>query len=466
MRALSVLAIFSFGDEIYMVKRASYLKIFPGYHSFPGGKIDDQDFKDLEMRGEDWESITMLRPLLLKAMKRELKEELDFHYYHEYQQGSCSSDKEWILLGMADTPSFQALRFRTYFIWVPLLKKRDFSFHDGELEQGEWRNIRDWYEEYQKGKMLLVPPTINFLRDFSQSHHFDKNEKNPLFNWSYKVSSSNGQTFIPYVESLKGIKQLFVSSCTLPPFDHTNAFIIGDSHSVVIDPSPKSEEELEKLVKTLHHLTEGKGIQEFFLTHSHPDHSQFIVQLCKIFHRPLSLSPDTACRLRHRYGSDYFQDVVLLFRRPGDVITTWLGSPVEVIALPGHDEGQIGLRDEHHHWYLVSDLFQGQGTVVVSSPEGDMDTYLSSLQFVIQQKPKFLLPSHGMIVGGTSVLEDIIRHRQEREETILALLKQGFHQDDILKAIYKDLHPHLIPLAMANIQAHYKRLRKYGKIIG
>ena len=59
----SVSGIFIHQDEIFIIRRQNFLKAFPGYYSFPGGKVDEVDYEN----GEH----------LLFALERELKEELD-----------------------------------------------------------------------------------------------------------------------------------------------------------------------------------------------------------------------------------------------------------------------------------------------------------------------------------------------------------------------------------------------------
>jgi len=47
------------------------------------------------------------------------------------------------------------------------------------------------------------------------------------------------------------------------------------------------------------------------------------------------------------------------------------------------DEGQLALMPENRAWCIVSDLYQGVGTVVIAAPEGNMRKYFASLRKVI-----------------------------------------------------------------------------------
>ncbi len=39
----AVTVIFVHDDDIFIIKRQNYLRAFPGYYAFPGGKIDRED---------------------------------------------------------------------------------------------------------------------------------------------------------------------------------------------------------------------------------------------------------------------------------------------------------------------------------------------------------------------------------------------------------------------------------------
>ena len=54
----------------------------------------------------------------------------------------------------------------------------------------------------------------------------------------------------PLIESLRGVRMILVRSHTLPPATHTNCFLLGDdgAHRVLVDPSPCSTAEMERLL--------------------------------------------------------------------------------------------------------------------------------------------------------------------------------------------------------------------------
>lgn len=144
------------------------------------------------------------------------------------------------------------------------------------------------------------------------------------------------------------------------------------------------------------------------------------------------------------------------------ILTYWRGHAVKAIHIPGHDEGHFGFWSENNAWFIVGDLFQGVGTVVVGGEEGDMTKYLESLKKVIQLNPGCVIPSHGIALGGVHILEKTYEHRLYRESQVAECLKQGFSIDQILDQLYFDIPLSIKKYAKANIESHIRRIEKTG----
>lgn len=264
------------------------------------------------------------------------------------------------------------------------------------------------------------------------------------------------------MEVVKGVYQIAVRSNTLPPADRTNCFLLGDAGTrrVLIDPSPNSREELERLCSMIGRL----GFDEIFLTHHHPDHCEFADEIARRFKRPIGMSADTRARLHALSGGRFFEGLEVRRYREGDELLRWLGQPVRVIEVPGHDEGHLALMPESRAWCIVSDLFQGVGTVVVGGPEGSMRKYFESLRKIIALNPRVLYPSHGVGVGTVWRLQETLRHREMREQQVKSMTLSGRSEDQMLAAIYPDVDPRLLPFARVNIRSHLQKLKEEGAI--
>ena len=87
-----------------------------------------------------------------------------------------------------------------------------------------------------------------------------------------------------------------------------------------------------------------------------------------------------------------------------------------------------------------------------------MVAYFQSLQRVIDLDPGFIIPSHGMAMGGTYRLRATLEHRRRREAQVLAAHREGKDRHQMLPLIYPDLDSRLTTLALCNIDAHLAKL--------
>lgn len=279
---------------------------------------------------------------------------------------------------------------------------------------------------------------------------------------------------IPSIEPVEGIDQLLAVSFIFPPeFVHrTNCFLIGDKgdKKLIIDPSPADEDEYQRLVNTLNFF--DYTFTDIFITHHHPDHCNYTQQLAKDFSIPIMISEDSFQRLLKKFGQDSFENITIKVVHEGEVVTHWNGQEVKVYEVPGHDEGQLALAPESMTWFLVGDLIQGEGlepgsrasTVVIGTEEGDMSKYFQTLERIIRMNPKYLLPSHGLVLESVASLEKTLKHRKQREQEILKLFKEGKTPEQMTKELYKIVNKALWPLALENIKAHLKKLEQEGML--
>ncbi|MCI0356853.1 MAG: MBL fold metallo-hydrolase, partial [Acidobacteria bacterium] len=351
--------------------------------------------------------------------------------------------------GRALTPPFLPVRFDTTSYLIALRAKPPLSPDPHELAGIEWQAFTEFYARYERGRMLAAPPTVTTLRVLAQN---PATRSVPVLNYEFDAKRE-----VPCVEMVKGVRQLAVRSHTLPPADRTNAFLIGDTAETrfLVDPSPKDKSELERLLYSATRI----GFSAVFLTHHHRDHREYAEEIARRLHVPMHLSADTHARIQHKTRGRFFKGVEVQIRGEGEVLTQWLGEPVRLYAVPGHDAGQLALMPDSRSWCIVSDLIQGIGTVVISKPEGNMTTYFESLKRVIALDPAVIYPSHGAALGTTYRLQATLQHRLEREAQVLVLHRKGYSPLRMLPQIYKGIDPRLYPLALRNIQSHIEKLR-------
>lgn len=434
----SVSAVFTTQDQVFFIKRQNYLAVFPGYYAMPGGKVDQTDSTE-SLPGSIWPA--HIKPQVLHALIREVKEELNYDLLEEIAKGEVLSIDD---IGIAITPEFNPYRFKNYYIKITLKNPKEFNIDINEAEFGEWNTPKNLVDRYRAGLVLAVPPAVTLLKTF---------EQNPQHNTPIDMTLPHDpETEVPMIESICGVRQYLPLSHTFPPANRTNSFIIGDDDQVkyLIDPSPRDEVELAKFLKSVDKV----GFDRIFITHHHPDHYEFSRDIALRYKVPMEMSQFTYTII----GEKYFEGIEINLRKEGDVITKSLGQDVRVYEVPGHDEGQLALAPDNMSWFLAGDLIQTIGTVVIGGPEGDMQKYFHSLNRVITLNPKNIIPSHGIIIGGTNKIVQTLQHRQEREDQIKELLGMGRSVNEILEVIYVGLKPELLPYALKTIEAHITKI--------
>ncbi|MDP7157555.1 MAG: MBL fold metallo-hydrolase [SAR324 cluster bacterium] len=443
----AVVAVLRVNDQICAIVRQSHLLSFPGYHSFPGGKVDRTDADTLP----EAPGLEGLEPQQFNALCRELQEELCFDLIAGLRDGTILRVQP---LALALAPPFDFVRFRSQFYRIDLACKPELTPDSGEIAELMWNTPNELLEHFRTGDALMVPPTRWLLEGLADNMDCgDLGDLSPKFDYDHEV---------PCMEVLHGLRTLHVPSQTLPPATRTNAFRIGDADApqLLVDPSPESKDELTRLLQTL----ASDPPELVFLTHHHPDHHQFANVLARRLGLPVCISADSHGRIRAKHGFDYFDGVEVRLVGESDVMTRWHGEDVRVYSVPGHDEGQLALAPESLRWFIVGDLIQGIGTVVISAPEGDMAKYFCTLERVIDLNPDVIIPSHGIPMRSVHRLSVTLQHRRERELRILELHQSGHRNQAILETVYEGVDERLLPYAMRNIESHLVKLREEGRV--
>jgi len=444
----AVTAVLVQADELLVVRRQPFLSAFPGYHAFPGGKVDKTDSNE----APDVPLLAGIEPRLINALARELQEELGWDLLAACRAGEVERIDT---LGIALTPPVFPVRFNTHFYRILLRHRPDVVTDPAEVAEACWTPAAALVARYEAGDLLCAPPTLETLRALAA----DPNAASvPRLHFEFR-----GETELPMVEQVCGVRHVWVRSHTLPPAQHTNAYILGDmqSHRVLVDPAPADDDEMERLIA----LAQRYGVHEVFLTHHHQDHRERADVIARRMQIPMGMSEDTRHRIWDRAGDRYFEGIPgIHYYREGDVLCRWLGQAVRVLAVPGHDEGQLALMPDNRAWCLVGDLIQGLGTVVIAKPEGHMGRYFESLRRIIALNPKVILPSHGAALGTVYRLQETLKHREAREQQILQLHGEGKGIEEILPVVYAGVDKLLWPLARLTIECHLDKLREEGRL--
>ena len=256
------------------------------------------------------------------------------------------------------------------------------------------------------------------------------------------------------------------------PFTYTGTgtYIIGHGSVAVVDPGPLDEAHLEALVRAL----DGETISHILITHTHRDHSPLAARLKELTGAathafgPHGSGPGATARtsgdirLDASGDTDFTPDVAVAH---GDVIES-AGWRVECVFTPGHTSNHMSFALPQENALLCGDHVMAWSTSVIAPPDGNMGTYMASLDLLLERDEEIYWPTHGPAVEKPNrFVRAFITHRKMREAAILQQLKSGLETiPEIVKRIYADVAPGLHPAAGMSVLAHMEHLIEQEKV--
>ncbi|MEM9514832.1 MAG: MBL fold metallo-hydrolase [Actinomycetota bacterium] len=274
----------------------------------------------------------------------------------------------------------------------------------------------------------------------------------------------------------------------------TGTYIVGHGDVAVIDPGPRLDEHREALARAL----DGERVQSILVTHCHSDHSPLAAWLAAETGAPLKAVgphpsdpwdigalPDGALEYREPESPDtagsesadpptveesidraFVPDVEV---RAGDVVAAADGWTMRAVPTPGHTSNHccFALDDGTETSLFSGDHLMGWSTTVIGPPDGDIITYLRSLDVVVERNDAVAYPTHGPPVRNpASFAAQLLAHRRDRHAQVLNAVEAGEATiPDIVVDLYRDVHPRLHKPAAASVLAHLVALVDEGRVV-
>ena len=236
----------------------------------------------------------------------------------------------------------------------------------------------------------------------------------------------------------------------------TNTYLVGIDEIAVIDPGPDDAAHLDAIAGC-----GGDRIRWILLTHTHEDHSPGAAGLKK----------RTGAEIL-AFGPGEGRGKVRLDGTLGDgAVIEATEFHLTALHTPGHASNHLCyLLNEERTLFTGDHIMQGS-TVVISPPDGDMATYLDSLERLktIRPRLKAIAPGHGHVIDDPlAVIDATIAHRLAREAQVLDVLREGGPAaiTDLVEQIYADVVPELHPVARRTVWAHLRKLADEGVVKG
>ncbi|MFD0519541.1 MBL fold metallo-hydrolase [Paractinoplanes durhamensis] len=204
--------------------------------------------------------------------------------------------------------------------------------------------------------------------------------------------------------------------------DGTNTWVLrapGESLGLVIDPGPLDESHLTR-------IAEHGPFRAILITHGHHDHVEGAARLSRLLGGTPVLAADD------EHGEPFDGNLGV-----ND------GFDVKMLSTPGHTADSVCFLVDHGNIraMFTGDTILGRGSTVVAAPDGDLGSYLSSLEVLTAYPSVLMLPGHGPAQDDVAVLaRGYLAHRQERLAQVEAALAAGAETpEQVVDLVYPDI---------------------------
>lgn len=290
------------------------------------------------------------------------------------------------------------------------------------------------------------------------------------------------------IEITPHVTSLHVDLSWFPQPYPPNVFLVRDgSESALVDAGFGDDESFEKRTAMLRELGTERP-KYIIITHHHYDHSSGAHRLREatgakiVVHKDeeaLLLNPEEesgdleipedqkeAREQARKWRAEAAKAVPDVRVADGDVLEIG-GLRLRCVHAPGHTAGHLCVFLEGERVLFAGDNVLGVGTAAIGPPpHGDMAEYIRSLRKMQSLEAALLCPGHGPVVKEPHrKIQELIDHRQQREDQIVALLAQGKDSvKSLVRAIYPELDKRLLGMATGQILSHLHKLQFEGKV--
>ena len=290
------------------------------------------------------------------------------------------------------------------------------------------------------------------------------------------------------VELEPGLRRVVAKNPNRFTFRGTGTYIVGTTSVAIIDPGPAIDSHFDALMDTIG----GADVSHILITHTHRDHSLLAARVHDATGAPtIGFGPhgdvppgdpddqidfgevedddqepdeqEDETQNEHAdggYDDQFVPDVAV---RHGDIIVGD-GWSMDCVHTPGHTSNHICFGWRERKALFSGDHVMGWSTSVISPPDGDMATYMASLELLLHRDDNVYWPTHGNpIRNPRDHVRAFISHRQAREAAIVELIKSGTTSiEQMVRSMYTQVHPKLYGAAARSVHAHIVHLVENG----
>ena len=229
----------------------------------------------------------------------------------------------------------------------------------------------------------------------------------------------------------------------------TNTYLVGERSLVILDPGENDNDHFDVVLQAVGSVP----VELVVPTHAHPDHW------------PL------AGRLAHALGSQTAgygpHNGFVPDRRVSDgELLRGDGWTLEALYTPGHISDHLSYLFHEEQALFSGDHVMGWSTSIIASPDGNLNSYMSSLRRLLALEIQVMYPAHGgRVRNARQRVEELIAHRNMRTEQIVQNLHKGEKTaTELVELIYSDVDRRLHAAARQSVKAHLDSLMEQGQV--
>jgi glyoxylase-like metal-dependent hydrolase (beta-lactamase superfamily II) len=387
-----------------MLKRLTALRVVFERNFFHTEKI-----AELDLKSNVHEIINAIDPELLSLWLHSMIPS----GFQRFQSGDNIFNTDYYLFIAPSNPKLKDMKLKRGSMVFEsrniIVEEKAKWFEAGQISK-EYHNMKKFFTTSMS--ILAEKITKEFKKPFEAARELDQ---------KIGVSPCRDYQIFPYTWKLS------TPAPTLPPYNTTNIYVIGNEHKYIIDPGSTEIKALDPLTQFIEYNKET--MEGILLTNPYPDHCNQAQYLSKTFNIPMSTSRYIANDLE-KEGFVFTSileegDKILLGSNPELNIENW---NLEVMQLPGSSKGSIGFWDQRGLLFSGITLHNDLTTTNDTYPESYTE-FMASLKKIKKLKARYALSGHGNIITRVNyTIKQNIHHLKELEKRILFHLKQGISE--------------------------------------